>query len=504
MFVHIILYNFFAFFEREIMRPMLNLRFFIGAIVFFLSLATVEVAANSPKQKEIAVLNFEQNPIDKMDENYIRVNGERLIPPYDSKQYDYYAISMNTLHPIEISVGSQTQTVKLKRLSFNTYISIHVGQSVYKIFTAMPGLPSYKFKRTGNYHGDLYITPSSMRLEVPAYAYIIDEAGKLVYYRANETPPWTMANLNKHVLKNGKVRYSVFRQFNNLTPLSYFFGEQIIMDENFKVIDRLQLMSHNGRPAYPVETHSFVMMDDGHYIITGYYYTVDYQAPWKNKKIAVPVIQEIKNGQLIFEWCANDYPELFKTCMEGCNHQDDYQDYLHLNSVAVDPNDENLIVSFAASSQVIKINRINGKIMWKLGGLSDDFNLSDEQFFLRQHDAQMTKDGWLVLFDNRFPNPKIKEKLTGKNVLHNLYQSRLLAFKLDEENKKVIDFREFKLGQSVYFMGSYQPLAEGRFLIGYGSNYDVAAKELDKDNTEYMSLSLNKPYTSYKAYKYER
>lgn len=505
MFVHVILYNFFAFFERKIMRPMLNLRFFIGAVVLlFLSLVTVEVAAHSPKQKEIAVLNFEQNPIDKMDENYIRVNGERLIPPYDSKQHDYYAISMNTLRPIEISVGSQTQAVKLKRLSFNTYISIHVGQSVYKIFTAMPGLPSYKFKRTGNYHGDLYITPSSMSLEVPAYAYIIDETGGLAYYRANETPPWTMANLNKNVLKNGKVRYSVFRQFNNITPQSFFFGEEIIMDENFKVIDRLQLSPYSDRPTYPVENHSFVMMDDGHYIITGYYYTVDYQAPWKNKKIVVPVIQEVKNGQLIFEWRANDYPELFKTCMEGCNHQDDYQDYLHLNSVTVDPNDGNLIVSMAHSSQIIKINRLNGKIMWKLGGISDDFNLTDEQFFLRQHDVRMTKDGWLVLFDNYYPNPGMKERLAERKMGHDFYHSRLLALKLDEENKKVADFKEFDLGQSVHFMGSYQPLPNGRFLIGYGSNQDIAAKELDESHIEYMSLSFNKPYTSYKAYKYER
>ena len=89
-------------------------------------------------------------------------------------------------------------------------------------------------------------------------------------------------------------------------------------------------------------------------------------------------------------------------------------------------------------------------------------------------------------------------------MLHNLYQSRLLAFKLDEENKKVIDFREFKLGQSVHFMGSYQPLTNGHFLVGFGSNRDIAAKELDLGNNQYMSLSFNKPYTSYKAYKYER
>lgn len=142
--------------------------------------------------------------------------------------------------------------------------------------------------------------------------------------------------------------------------------------------------------------------------------------------------------------------------------------------------------------------------MWKLGGISDDFNITDEQFFMRQHDARMTKDGWLILFDNRYPNRKMRERLGDRKVWHNLYNSRGIAFKLDEQNKKVVDFKEFNLGEKVAFMGSYQPLADGRFIVGYGSNRDIAAKELDQSNTEYMSLSFNKPYTSYKAYKYER
>lgn len=486
----------------------LNLKKLIGAAVivcvsFFASLSAV---AQIPEQKEITSLYFKQNPIDKMDENYIRVNGDKLIPPFDYGTHDYYAISMNTLRPIEIAVGSEVQKVNLSELSPDVYISIHVGKSVYKLFTAMPGLPSYKFKSTPNYHGDLYVTPSSMSLEVPSYAYIIDEKGKLAYYRANETPPWTMANLNKHVLKNGKVRYSVFRQFNNITPQAFFFGEEIIMDEDFKVVDRLQLLPHNGRAVYPVENHAFALLDDNHYIITGYNYTTDQQVPWKSKKIIVPVIQEIKDGKLIFEWVGSDYPELFETCMEDCGSQNlnHYQDYMHMNSVTVDPNDDNLIVSMAHSSQIIKINRTNGKIMWKLGGISDDFNITDEQFFMRQHDARMTKDGWLILFDNRYPNRKMRERLGDRKVWHNLYNSRGIAFKLDEQNKKVVDFKEFNLGEKVAFMGSYQPLADGRFIVGYGSNRDIAAKELDQSNTEYMSLSFNKPYTSYKAYKYER
>lgn len=475
--------------------------------MMFLFLTVKTSYAKELEIKEVVSLYFSQNSIDKMDENYIRINGERLIPPFDFQNREYNTISLNTLRPLEISVGSETQVIHLDELSADQFISLHVGGYVYKVYTAMPGMPGYDFKSFEDYKGDLYVTPSSVRLEVPAYAYIIDNKGKLIYYRANETPLWTLSNFNKHVLENGHVRYSLFRQFNNMTPLSYFFGEEIIMDENFKVIDRVQLLPAKGRKGYPVENHAFVILGDNHYIVTGYYHTQIDTVPWTNKKLAAAVIQEIKDDKVIFDWFSADFPELYETCMDQCNaeHIRNYQDYLHLNSVFIDPMDNHLIVSLAMSSQILKVDRTTGKILWKLGGLKSDFNLKNEHYFLRQHDAQIVKDGWLILLDNRFMTPLIKRNLKGKSFLQdNLFSSRIVAFKLDEKNKEITDFKELPLHTKIQSMGSVQLLQNGHFLVGYGSHRDIAAKEINLKGDEFMSLSLNKPYTSYKVYKYER
>ncbi len=169
--------------------------------------------AQTTAQREVAVLQYTGNAYDKMDENYIRINGEKLIPPLDVSNEEYYALSMNTLQPIEITVGSETQSVKLDELSPRSYITLLIRDKRYKVFTQLSGMPSYTFKANETYDGDLYITPASASLEMPAYAYILDKGGKLVFYRANEMPPMTLSNLNRHVLKNGQIRYSVFRAF---------------------------------------------------------------------------------------------------------------------------------------------------------------------------------------------------------------------------------------------------------------------------------------------------
>lgn len=480
-----------------------------GLIIYILAfiLYALPVLSQAVEQIEVAKLEFEQNSVDKMDENYILINGERLIPPFDFQNKDYYALSLNALRPIEIRVGNQTQTFSLKELKAKTYISIKIGDSVYKIFTLPPGMPAYNFLYKNSYTGDLYVTPSSAVLEVPSYAYIIDEKGNLVYYRSNETPPWTLSNLNKYVLKNGVVRYSLFRQFNNLTPLSYFFGEEIIMDENFKVIDRLQILPYKNRKAHPVENHAFMILGEKHYIVTGYLETTDEKIPWKNKNIVAAVIQEIKNGEVVFDWISTDYPELYDSCLEKCNIEklSTNQDYLHMNSFVIDPVDENLIVSMATSSQILKIDRKSGKILWKLGGFTDDFNLKKEQYFLMQHDVQLTDDGWLMFLDNRFSIPEFQPRYKDKKyMLNNLFKSRVVAFKLDGKNKKVLAFKEIPTKHPINWMGSVQKLDNGHFLIGYGSNRDIAVGEIDENGKFYMSLSLNKPYTTYKAYKYGR
>lgn len=84
-------------------------------------------------------------------------------------------------------------------------------------------------------------------------------------------------------------------------------------------------------------------------------------------------------------------------------------------------NDGNLICSFRNLDAVIKLDRKTGEILWTLGGLGDEFNLTDNQNFSRQRNARITEDGYITLYDNGVKNQA----------------TRVVKIKLDEENKKL-------------------------------------------------------------------
>ncbi len=54
-------------------------------------------------------------------------------------------------------------------------------------------------------------------------------------------------------------------------------------------------------------------------------------------------------------------------------------DYAHLNTVVVD-DDENWLVSSRGFSQVLKLNRTTGAVIWRLGGANSDFTYINDPF----------------------------------------------------------------------------------------------------------------------------
>ena len=71
-----------------------------------------------------------------------------------------------------------------------------------------------------------------------------------------------------------------------------------------------------------------------------------------------------------------------------------------VNSASWTP-DGHVLISLRHLSQVIKINRKTGAIMWKLGGPDGDFTFHGKDPGPSwQHDARLHEDGTLSLFDN--------------------------------------------------------------------------------------------------------
>jgi arylsulfate sulfotransferase len=200
------------------------------------------------------------------------------------------------------------------------------------------------------------------------------------------------------------------------------------------------------------------------------------------------VIEEIKNGNVVWHWDASN-----DTTFYGSSITDNYfwdsavaQDYVHMNSMFIDPTDNNIICSMRHQDQVMKINRQTGAVMWRLGGVNSDFPLtSDEQFIYQHHATLVDSNQTLLLFDD------------GDALLRPY--SRICEFHLDYTNKVVTSFKYFDIPEPFTdFTGSVQKIGDDYFIGG-----GTAAYLLDVNyNTGQKVIEFKGTMASYRAYKY--
>ncbi len=127
-------------------------------------------------------------------------------------------------------------------------------------------------------------------------------------------------------------------------------------------------------------------------------------------KVSGNVIQEIDvDNNVVFQWRIEDHVPI----------TDSYQDlmnpgsYAHVNSVWFDDLDGTIIISCRNTSQVLKINRTTGEIIWRLGGKQNEFTFTnaipeglpghgDPAEFAVQHSVKRLPNGNLTVFDNGY------------------------------------------------------------------------------------------------------
>lgn len=331
-------------------------------------------------------------------------------------------------------------------------------------------------------------------MEYPGKLQKFDLSGNLLWERiteaaATEFKRWTI---------NGEYYYSYVLFDKNrprMANVGYIPGPVVILDKDMNEIRKLYLLPNRGRTeAEVVDGHDFIMLDYDHYLTMAY---VEKKVnnipsdlnPHPDVRVVASIIQEVKNGEVVFEWDGTDYPEFYTSSREGNNFSDPtgVKDYHHINSMHIDPNDNNIIASFRNTDQVVKINRETGDVMWRLGGVNSSFPLTPDQYFLRQHHATITDDGkTLLLFDN------------GEEIMRPY--SRILEFKLNEVRKTVNGFKAVSLPENVFcrYMASVQK-TQTSYFIGAGSTPFIYEIDI---NTQAVLLKKELEGVSYRAYKY--
>lgn len=252
----------------------------------------------------------------------------------------------------------------------------------------------------------------------------------------------------------------------NYHPLTWF-GQQaaawfdprtrewVVEDASYRELARLR--AGNGHVA---DEHDLDVSPDGRALLVVYHAVTVDLTPYGGRADATViegVVQEIdaRTGEILFEWRSLGD--------DGIPITDTYValdaprvDYLHINSVAYDV-DGDILVSARNTSEVIKIDRDSGEVLWRLGGKSSSFALVGDDGPSWPHDARRRPDGTVSVFDNgvgRSPN-----------------YSRGVAWRLDEDAGTATLVAEWRPEPDLYtaVVGSNRALPNGNTLASFGT-----------------------------------
>lgn len=357
---------------------------------------------------------------------------------------------------------------------------------------------------------DIIVTQNMKKANTGAYYFVagnflvkMNTYGKIIYFRReNKTTP-ALRDFRRVETPNGNVRYlfmKAYDGYNRDAGNSYY----IVMDEKYNVIDMIEYLQPSSSVPESTgnEGHDIIYIDDGHYYQTAYVAKHVTNIPSSvphdlnmGSRVYAAILQEVKDGKIIWEWDSTNYPELYGYSTDSNDYFNtslDVSDYMHFNSIDIDPKDGNIICSFRHQDAIIKINKDTGEILWILGGPGDQFNLTEEQRFYHQHHARFTPEGTITLYNN--------------NNGHGY--SYPMEFRLDEENKKVLECHIFKAEQQARtWMGSAQKLdSDGTFLIGWGGRSGTSSNllfsEIDFSDSSVL-FEAACATDNYRVYKYE-
>lgn len=309
----------------------------------------------------------------------------------------------------------------------------------------------------------------------PGYLIVSDNYGTPVFYRACEGVC--------HDLTLQPNEYLSYFEW-TAPGISAADNRYYLMDERYAVIDSFR--TGNG---YVTDNHELLILENGHSLMMSYdFQTVrmDTIVTGGNPNAVVTglIIQEQDvDKNVIFQWRSWDHFEI-TDADSNIDLTAANVDYAHGNAIEVD-HDGHLLISSRNMSEITKINRQTGDIIWRWGGKKNQFTfINDDRGFAYQHHIRVLPNGNYTLFDNgNFLNPPY---------------SRALEYEIDEQNLTATLIWEYASPGFSPFMGSATRQADGRTLIGWGGGWP-SITEVNMDGTKSLELSYDSLHMSYRV-----
>ncbi len=349
--------------------------------------------------------------------------------------------------------------------------------SVYKTLPA--DLPEINVTVPANGTGDgyLFLSNFSINPSQPAALYLlmIDNNGEPVFVQP----------------VSGNIYATDFKKQPNglLTYCNQSVDTFFVMDSTYTVID-----SVNASNGFLTDVHELLMLPNGHIlVITFELPTIDMTA-YGGLPDATVVgfgIQELdSNKNVVFQWRTLDHLDELPFTDSAVDLTGNRVDYAHANAISVDT-DGNLLFSMRHMSEIIKINRFNGDIMWIMGGKGNQFDFGSDEGFNYQHDVRKLANGDISLFDNNTIGPAP-------------HYSRAVEYQVDEYYKTATMVWQFRNTPDTFSaaMGDNQRLPNGNSVIGWGTANPPTLTEVKPDGSKAFEMALGNGEVSYRAFRF--
>ncbi len=258
----------------------------------------------------------------------------------------------------------------------------------------------------------------------------------------------------------------------------------------------VEVKSYWATNGHSTDEHELVVQPDGGYLLIGLRNnTVDmskYVAGGNpNASVGETVIQEFTAaGDLIFQWRAWDHYDIRDLRLDSPTASS--MRFPHMNALEIDT-DGHILVSCRHLSEVTKINRTTGEIIWRLSGARNEFTFVNDSLngFENQHSIRVTSTNRYSLFDN--------------GDLHSPPVSRGVEYELDTTNHtaKVIWQYPGTPTTALYshYMGNAQRLPNGNTLINWAVGNLPKLTEVRPNNTKAFEMNWVDGYEAYRVWR---
>lgn len=330
---------------------------------------------------------------------------------------------------------------------------------------------------SGTADGLIFITSTG----IGAYPYdhsilILDDRGVPVYIK--RLPDDKTVTDFKVQTVNGEP-YLVYHAG---TPVQIWSnGTYYVLDDTYTLVDTWTV--GNG---YGADEHELQLLENGHALMVSYV-TIPYDlspfgGPKEGELVDILIQEQDSLKNVVFEW-------------RGTHHipvGDSYEnlrtspvDYMHTNAIEVDF-DGNLLISSRGLSEITKIDRETGSIVWRMGGKQNEFTFTNDAGFSAQHDIRRLSNGNLTLFDNG----------NRASPAH----SRAVEYQITPGTTQITRVWQYPQDYSLFapFMGGIQRLSNGNSIVGWGAIPMVT--EVKPDGTKAFEMTLNG--LTYRAFRF--